>query len=250
MKRILLYFSLAILASACSTEETQIDSLESTDITKMEAQEFQDYMEDKAISQGLIPGMINPDASVYPFDIASIEAFDDMSKNFGFGNPAGGVCLTSQAGNSDGEILMFNIEKKIGNGVADESDHSAQQGTKFEYEFEIEEPGWYIHSIYMNIDGDCNALPTGSNGLVNVCGFNIRNCFRPRVTKVTYTFADSCLPECSCNSVYVVAYKLDQNNNVIDTDGLWLDGDNHDAIQATSNTFCKSQCGNGFGFED
>lgn len=247
MKKILLLFIAAFTIVSCSVEETNEDRADLVDVTALSEERFINFMEEDALSSGLIPEAINPDDSVYPYDIESIVAFNDLNKLLPFENPEFGNCVEEAGVNpSTGEdIVDFKIAKVqtdlLGIGIVGT--------TKFTYTLDAAD-GWYIYSVFMNIDEDCDDLPLLGNGTPNVCRFNIRNCFGNRKSKVQYTFSDSCLDECTCNSVYVVLYRLDSNGCISERKGVWIDGDQVGDSAGTTNSFCKDDCGGGSSSND
>ncbi|PQJ20898.1 hypothetical protein [Nonlabens xylanidelens] len=243
MKKLLLLFIAAFTIISCSVEETNEDRADLVDVTALSEERFINFMEEDALSNGLVPEAINPDASVYPYDIESIVAVSDLNKLLPITNPEFGNCVDQDGIDpATGESILNLKIAKVQDGIL--GGPISSNNTKFTYTLESTD-GWFIYSVFMNIDEDCDDLPLTADGTPNVCRFNIRNCFGSRKTKVTYTFSDSCIDECTCNSVYAVLYRLNSNGGISESKGIWLDGDQVGDSVGTTNSFCKDDCGTG-----
>lgn len=227
-----------IAFAACTTEDANVADYEAQVIDRMTDTDFIKFMETIAIDRGALPYELSPDDSVYPFPIESIIAVGE-EKNL-IVNPSNGVCVEKSLRVGDELVAEFEIEKFADNNGVGNGAGNGNQKLSFKY---TAQPGWYIYSISMNIEENCDSTPL-YNGEPDICAFNIRNCFSGRRTGVTYTFADNCIPECSCTAAYVVVYNLDANGCVDQCVGVWVDGDQlAGSATATSNSFCKSDCG-------
>lgn len=232
MKKIFTLFIIAVFASACTTEEANINEYESQDISKMSETDFINFMETIAINRNAIPGPLNADDSIYPYPIESITSYGE--EKFLIPDPSNGECVEKglKLGGT-GTIGDFSIERF--------ADTNGNQ--KIDVKFKATS-GWFISSISLHIDEDCQSTPKRSNGEPDITDFNIRNCFSGRRTGVTYRFAENCIPDCACVSAYVVMYTVRPNGSIDQCVGVWVDGEQlGQSSSAKSNSFCKSTCG-------
>ncbi|GAK96225.1 hypothetical protein JCM19294_1738 [Nonlabens tegetincola] len=235
MKKLYYLFAIVLLAASCSQVEDanalegQNDQIE---IAKLSEQEFIDHVENIALADNLISQHINPEQSVSPVPYEAMTTQVEEGKFGIIGGSNSGACFV-------GEALKVSNSKRYGEFTIN------MDSNKTYLELELND-GWYLHSIYMNVDSTCDALPRDSNNLINPCFYGIRNCFRAYTESVKYRFNNNHFGDCYCTSVYAVIYSVNEHGCVDQTHGIWVDGaEVQDQFNIRTNTHCMSDCGNG-----